>query len=112
VLPTSLAAMQRSLWQFRLISYVVLALAVWYLRSALVPQVFARWVVASVTVPINVSPTILVEEYVEFAATRLAVYGLAALFGIVSAFISRARRAEGRSKSSALLPLACSGSHS
>jgi Sec-independent protein secretion pathway component TatC len=105
VLPTSLAAIQRSLWQFRLISYVVLALAVCYLRSSLVPQVFARWVVASVTVPINVSTTILVEDYVEFAASRLAVYSLAALFGIVSAFVSRARRAEGRSKSGAPLPL-------
>jgi hypothetical protein len=109
VRPTSFAAVQRSLWQFRLISYVVLALAVWYLQSVLVPQVFAQLVINSVTVPIHVSPTILLEDYVGFAATRLAAYSLAALSGIVSVFVSRARRDEGRRGISALLPLGVLG---
>ena len=103
--PASFAALRRSLWQFRLLSYVVLALAVWYLRSALVPQLFAHLMVDSMTVPIGVAPTNLLKEYVGFAAARLVVYSLAALFGIFSVFVSRARRGSVRRRIGGLLPL-------
>jgi hypothetical protein len=60
--------------------------------------------VDSVTAPIRILPTIL-EEYVGFAAVCLVVYSLAALFGIFSVFVGRARRGEGRRGIGAALPL-------
>jgi hypothetical protein len=105
VRPASFAALRRSLWQFQLISYVVLALAVWYLRSSLVPQWFAHLRVDSMTLPTGFAPTNLLAEYVGFAAARIVVYSLAALFGIFSVFVSRARRSEGRPGINLLLPL-------